>query len=247
MCRSISRDGTGRERYCYGLNSRHDETDFLRIYPFLQAFGGEFADEEGKVVFNCAQNVEGFGWIRKLISDTRIYVGDIYSIRDRFARNEIAFMTDGPWVRYILEELTGESFERNFLVALNPTRGSPRSLTWNYNHALAICSQSRNKYFAGRFIDQVTNDPELSDYYYSTTGHLHSNRHRLEDPPYRDGFFRAFRSQLENAKCINAQNSMFEKAMVLAMDAVKKILFEGADIRKELNEKEYYLNMLYYG
>jgi hypothetical protein len=40
---------------------------------------------------------------------------------------------------------------------------------------------------------------------------------------------------------------MFEKAMVLAMDAVKKILFEGADIAKELNEKEYYLNMLYYG
>ncbi len=30
-------------------------------------------------------------------------------------------------------------------------------------------------------------------------------------------------------------------------DAVKRILFEGADIQKELTEKEYYLNMLYYG
>lgn len=40
---------------------------------------------------------------------------------------------------------------------------------------------------------------------------------------------------------------MFEKAMVLATDAVKKILFEEADIEKELNEKEYYLSMLYYG
>jgi hypothetical protein len=40
---------------------------------------------------------------------------------------------------------------------------------------------------------------------------------------------------------------MFEKAMVLTMDAVKKILFEGVDIARELSEKEYYLNMLYYG
>jgi hypothetical protein len=39
---------------------------------------------------------------------------------------------------------------------------------------------------------------------------------------------------------------MFEKAMVLCMDAVRKILFENVDIETELSEKEYYLNMLYY-
>ncbi len=247
MCRKISRFSGDSEKYAYGLNVRHDETDFLRIYTFLQAFGGEFVDDEGKVVFNCAENVEGFSWIKGLLQSSRIYAGDIYSIRDRFARNEIAFMTDGPWIKYILEELTGKDFDESFMVVLNPVGRSRRSLTWNYNHALAICSQSRNKYHAGRFIDQVTNDPELSDYYFSATGHLHSNRNRLAAPPYTGDFFRAFRSQLENAKCINAQNSMFEKAMVLAMDAVKKILFEGVDISSELNEKEYYLNMLYYG
>ena len=39
---------------------------------------------------------------------------------------------------------------------------------------------------------------------------------------------------------------MFEKAMVLCMDAVKKLLFSDVDIKNELDEKEYYLNMLYY-
>jgi hypothetical protein len=34
--------------------------------------------------------------------------------------------------------------------------------------------------------------------------------------------------------------------MVLCVDAVKKILFEGASIEKELAEKERYLRMLYY-
>jgi ABC-type glycerol-3-phosphate transport system substrate-binding protein len=247
ICEKISRCCADSGRFAYGLNVRHDETDFLRIYTFLQAFGGEFVDDSGQVVFNCRENAEGFAWVRKLLASSRIFTGDIYSIRDRFARDEIAFMTDGPWIKYILEELTGQDFDRSFMVILNPARGGRPSVTWNYNHALAICSQSRNKYHAGHFIDQVTNDPALSDYYFSATGHLHTNRGRLEEAPFRGEFFRAFQAQLANAKCINAQNSMFEKAMVLAMDAVKKILFEGVDIERELNEKEYYLNMLYYG
>jgi ABC-type glycerol-3-phosphate transport system substrate-binding protein len=247
ICRKISRQRADESLYAYGLNVRHDETDFLRVYTFLQAFGGEFVDDAEQVVFNCRENIEGFMWVKRLLETSRIYTGDIYSIRDRFARNEIAFMTDGPWIKYILEELTGQDFDANFRVILNPARKDRPSITWNYNHALAICSQSRYKHYAGLFIDQVTNDPDLSDFYFSTTGHLPSNRTRLDSPHFRGEFFQAFREQLAHAKCINARNSMFEKAMVLAMDAVKKILLENVDIEKELNEKEYYLNMLYYG
>jgi len=247
ICARLSKRFDGVDNYCFGLNVRHDETDFLRIYSFLQAFGGGFVNDEGKVVFNSRENMEGFAWIKQFTTNNKIFSGDIYSIRDRFARNEIAFIMDGPWIKYILEELTGEDFDTNFRVILNPTIRSGASLSWNYNHALAICSQSRNKEYAGRFIDQITNDPELSAYYYSTTGHLHSNTSILEASEYDNEFSRAFRDQLANSKCINASNSMFEKAMVLCLDAVKKILFEEADIEKELNEKEYYLNMLYYG
>ena len=247
ICRRISACCDGSDRYAYGLNVRHDETDFLRLYTFLQAFGGEFVDDAGQVLFDCPENIEGFRWLKELLHSCRIFTGDIYSIRDRFARGDIAFMTDGPWIKYILEELTGDDFDSRFMVVLNPARPGRESLTWNYNHALAISAQSRNKYHAGRFIDSVTNDPELSDYYFAATGHLHSNRSRLEAQGFTGDFFSSFRSQLANAKCINAQNPMFEKAMVLTMDAVKKILFEGVDIARELSEKEYYLNMLYYG
>ncbi len=243
-CRRVSEE---TRCHAYGLNVRHDETDFLRLYTFLQAFGGEFVDGEGRLRFDCAGNVEGFRWLKQLLASCRIYTGDIYSIRDHFARDEIAFMTDGPWIKYILEELTGESFDSRFTVVLNPARAGRHSLTWNYNHALAISAQSRNKYHAGRFIDQVTGDPELSDFYFAATGHLHSDSTRLESPAFAGSFFDGFRAQLAHATCINAQNPMFEKAMVLTMDAVKKILFEGVDIARELSEKEYYLNMLYYG
>lgn len=248
ICRKIGNCCADSRRFAYGINVRNDETDFLlSLYSFLLAFGGEFVDDAGRVVFNCPENIEGFAWVRRFLKDTRTCADDLYALRERFARNEIAFLTDGAWIKYILEELTGEPFEKNFMVILNPTWKGRPSVTWNYNHALAICSQSRNKYHAGIFIDAITNDPELSDFYFSSTGHLPSNRNRLCAAPYDSEYFQAFKRQLANAKCINAQNAMFEKAMVLAMDAVKKILFEDADIEKELNEKEYYLNMLYYG
>ncbi|MFZ4617535.1 MAG: extracellular solute-binding protein, partial [Rectinemataceae bacterium] len=248
ICRKIGSCCGDSGRFAYGINVRNDETDFLlSLYAFLLVFGGEFVDDAGRVVFNCPGNIQGFAWVRSFLKETRTCVDDLYALRKRFARNEIAFITDGAWIKYILEELTGEDFDKNFMVLLYPTWEGRPSVTSTYNHALAICSQSRNKYHAGLFIDAITNDPDLSDFYFAATGQLPTNRNRLEAPAYGGEYFRAFKEQLANAKCVNAQNAMFEKAMVLAMDAVKKILFEDADIEKELNEKEYYLNMLYYG
>jgi ABC-type glycerol-3-phosphate transport system substrate-binding protein len=249
LCRKLSDTYISEredDRYCYGLNILNDETDFLRIYTFLQAFGGGFVDDREKVVFNSRENVAGFSWLREFVQNNRIFISDIYRIRKKFAAHRIAFITDGPWIKYLLEELTGEPFERNFQVVLNPVRAGGKSYSWNYNHALAICSQSRNKFFAAHFIDSITSDRELSEFYFSQAGHLPSNKNCLDDEAYDSAYFRAFRRQLEFATCLNAQNAMFEKAMVLCMDAVRKILFEGIDIDRELNEKEYYLNMLYY-
>jgi ABC-type glycerol-3-phosphate transport system substrate-binding protein len=247
ICATISRESGGREMYCYGLPSTGDETDFLRIYPFLQAFRGGFVNDKEEVIFDSKENIDGFGWLRSFVLKNKIFISDIYTIRERFAAGSIAFISDGPWLKYQLEDMTGAPFNKNFRVALNPTYKDAKSYSWNYNHALAICSQSKNKLYAAKFIDDVTSDPEISNFYYSTVGHLPLNGSVSINPVYDDEFFRAYRTQLQNSRVLNAQNSMFEKAMVLCQDAVKKILFQEADIEKELSEKEYYLKMLYYG
>jgi ABC-type glycerol-3-phosphate transport system substrate-binding protein len=247
ICSSISGAARGKEIYCYGLPSTGDETDFLRIYPFLQAFRGGFVNEKEEVIFDSKENIDGFGWLRSFILKNKIFISDIYTIRERFAAGSIAFISDGPWLKYQLEDMTGAPFNMNFRVVLNPVYADTRSYSWNYNHALAICSQSKNKLYAAKFIDEVTSDPEISNFYYSTVGHLPVNGSVLNDPVYDDEFFRAYRAQLEHASVLNARNSMFEKAMVLCQDAVKKILFQESNIEKELSEKEYYLKMLYYG
>ncbi len=44
---------------------------------------------------------------------------------------------------------------------------------------------------------------------------------------------------------MNAQNAVFGRAVGFCVDAMNRILFQDVDIEEELNEKEYYLNMLY--
>jgi ABC-type glycerol-3-phosphate transport system substrate-binding protein len=245
ICKQIEQRYTHKNVYCYGLNFVGDETDFLRVYTFLQAFKGGFTNEHGEVLFNSKENAAGFRWLKNFIRECRVLFTDIYTIRERFARGEIAFISDGPWIKYALEDLTGEEFEKNFEVVLNPVESGDTSYSWNYNHALAICSQSEHKFHAAKFIDEITNDYEISNYYYTRVGHLPVNKTYLDDPLYNSTFYRAYQQQLQHAACINAQNTMFEKAMDFCIDAVKRVLFEDVDIQRELDDKEYILKILY--
>ncbi len=222
------------------------ETDYLSIYTFLQAFNGEFVDDSGNVRFDSPENEAGFTWLRDFVSRTRVFVSDIFTIRRQFAANRIGFISDGPWIKYLMEEATGEPFGNNFQVLLNPVQANAVSRSWTYNHAVAICSQSRNTLHAARFVEALTGDPELSLWYSSRIGILTPNKDLLGAEEFKDEFFTTYREQLRHARAIDARNPMFERAMVLCVDAVRKILFEDADIRKELAEKEYYLKMLYY-
>ncbi len=222
------------------------ENDYLSIYTFLQAFNGELLDDSGELRFDSPENAAGFRWLRELVTGNRIFASDIFTIRKRFAANKIGFISDGPWIKYLLEEITGLPFEANFHVLLNPVQASADSQSWMYNHALAICAQSRNKLHAARFVEALTSDPDLSSWYSSQVGILPPRRELHGAPEFSHGLFATYREQLRHARSIDARNPMFEKAMVLCVDAVKKILFEGASIEKELAEKEYYLRMLYY-
>jgi len=247
ICQRIESEFPRKQMYSYGLNLVGDETDFLRIYSFLQAFNGGFAHTQGTVQFNSRQNAAGFAWLKNFIRQFRVLFAEMDTIQQRFARGEIAFISDGPWIKHILEHLTGEAFDKNFDVLLNPVHTGTVSYSWNYNHALAICSQSPYTYHAATLIDALTNDSDISNYYYSKVGHLPVNQTQLNAPQYNSDFHRMYKQQLIHATCINAQNMMFEKAIDFCIDSMKRILFEGVDIETELDEKEYIVNMLYSG
>ncbi|MBD3307551.1 extracellular solute-binding protein, partial [candidate division KSB3 bacterium] len=246
ICQQIDQFYGQREKYSYALSLSSDkETDFLTMYCFLQAFKGGCITEQGEIIFDSAENVAAFTWLREFVKNCRIFTSDILTIRERFAHNDIAFMSDGPWMKYVLEDVTGREFNQDFEIVLNPVHSDSHSSSWNDNYALAICSQTPYAAYAAKFIDALTNEDEIFKYYTSETGLLPVNKSSLNDPLYDTDFFKGYKQQLAHAACIYVQNAIFTRATYFCMDAVKKILYEGADIEQELHEKAYYLKMLY--
>lgn len=246
ICQQLDHFYKTQEKYSYALSISSDkETDFLTIYFFLQAFKGGFLNEEGEIIFNSKANIAAFKWLRNFTAHCRVLKSDIFTIRKRFALNDIAFISDGPWAKYLLEQSTGRDFDEDFAVMLNPVHADSHSYSWNYNHALAICSQSHHKLHAAQFIDALTADYEIFSRYCSKAGILPVHEKHLDNSICDSQFFKGFKQQLLHASCIDAQNAMFTKAIFFCLDAVKKILYEDVDIEQELQEKEYYLNMLY--
>ncbi len=246
ICQRVDQWSQGQEKYSYALSLASDhEDDFLAIYPFLLAFRGGLTNTQGEIRFDSPENIAAFSWLRDFIKNCNVLQADISTIRKRFAQEAIAFISDGPWIKTYLEELTGERFEQNFRVVLNPVIQGKFSFSWNNNYALAICSQSQHPGQAAKFIDAMTNDEEICTYFSSRLGMLPVNKHFMKDPGFSSSFFRGYRQQLAHTACINAQNAMFAKAMSFCHDTVRQILEQGADIKQELKEKEKYLHLLY--
>ena len=246
VCQQIDQSYQEKEKYSYALSLSSDkETDFLMLYSFLQAFHGGFTNEDGDIIFDSAANAAALSWLREFVKRCRIFTSDLRTIRKRFAQNDIAFISDGPWIKYVLEDLTGRDFDQNFRIVLNPVYGDTPSTSWTCNLGLAICSQSAHKAYSAQFIEALTNDSDIVRDFSWRTGILPARKHELDTPEYHTEFFKAYARQLEHATCIHAQHALFTKAIRFCADAVRKILYEQADIEQELREKTYYLHLLY--
>lgn len=246
LCQYIQNNNLRDDQAVYGFCLSNEETDFLRLLPFLFSFNGTFVNEDGKNVLSSKENIRAFRWLKSFIQNNNVMYSDIFDLRKKLADKEIAMISDGPWIKLHLEELTGEPFEKNFEVLLIPANAEGISHSWNYNHCLGVTSQSKYYRYAAKVIDCLSSDKDISSFYYKQVGHLpviqEDNQKCIFD---EKNFYLQFKRQLENSACINSQNALFEKAMDFCIDAVQKIFFQNADIEKELEEKRYYLDILY--
>lgn len=246
ICNIISAEyKNNSDMYTYSLTITGGYSDFLTIYVYLQAFGGGFTNTKEEIIFNSKENVAAFSWLRQFIMDNKVLLTDIEPGRRALAEGAVVFKTEGPYLKYTLEEISREPFENNFILFLNPVlkKGNP-SLSWNNNTAFAVSSQSENKLYAAKLIEFLTHDKKANPVF-EKLGYLPVDKSSFSEPEFQNGFYANYKKQLEHSTVINAHHYLFEQAMDLCSDSVRKILFTDIDIEKELDEKEYYLNMLY--
>jgi maltose-binding protein MalE len=162
-----------------------------------------------------------------------------------FAHGKIGIISDGPWFKYLMREHVQGDFDKWFTLMHNPAVPK-KGYTWEYNHLLSICSQSQQKQAATKFIELVTGNNRISETFLNETGMLPVSSIQQETPVFQTKSYNHLKEHLTYSAAFSTQHPMFEKAMQFCKDAVQRILYEGADINQELEEKEYYLKMLYF-
>ena len=211
-------------------------------------FGADIIGEKNEIVINNKNAVKAFDWLKELVEDNNIvWAKDIRSLREMLVKDKLVFLEDGPWIRGILKEKTGyEEIDDYFGVIENPFRSSAKYSSFTRNHNLAISSICQRKDLAAKIINSLTSDPEICNIYFKELGLIPSQKEFINNHDYKEhDYYSTFINQLKQACVLNASNPLFGKALKFVADAAYNILNNGADIEDELEEKAYYLKMLY--
>ena len=247
ICRKISNHPLNNDVFAFGFASNIDIV--YNIYTFMLAFGADIIGNEDKIVINSDNALKAFNWLKKLLNNNKIiWAKNARELRDLLVKDRLVFLEDGPWIRGILKEKTGynKGIDNYFGVIENPSSSFTRYSSFTRNHSLAISSMCERKDLAVEFIDSLSSDPEICNLYFKELGLLPSQKDILMSHSYREHeYYATFISQMEKARVLNASNPLFGKALKFVADAAYNILQKEVDIKKELEEKAYYLKMLY--
>jgi ABC-type glycerol-3-phosphate transport system substrate-binding protein len=225
----------------YSIPFQDDEMLFLySIYTFLIAFGGGVITEDNEVIFGCGENAQAYSWLRSFIARGKVDISRSHmENRDLFARDRLAFLIEGPWLRSYLPALNPSCSEGcehlEYSVLPRGPRGTSPSILWN--HTLAVFRQCRNVEGALAFIRFLTQDPSVTESVYVRTGMLPVLRDQMENNPvYDDTFGRVVRRQMENAVPIPFSNSpYFMTCVTFCAKATREILLGDANIAQTLS------------
>jgi ABC-type glycerol-3-phosphate transport system substrate-binding protein len=230
-----------------------DEILFLySICNFLYAFDGGLISQEGEIIFNSVENIRAFTWLKGFVKAGHVdTAGGFRENRGRFAREQMAFLIEGPWLRRIAIELNphrpGGLDSIGFSVLPKGPAGVSASVLWN--HILAIFRQCRDPELALELVRYITTDPGACERYYLATGLLPAFRGVLSgNAVYSDPFGAVLQKQMESAIPIptgHPQPVSFLFAVMLCAKASREILWGDAEVAATLNRyaslmKEFY-------
>jgi len=246
ICNKVTNHPANDGVFPFGLARNMDI--IYNIYTFMIGFGADIIGEKNKIVINSKNAVKAFNWLKELVDDNKIvWATDVRNLREMLVIDKLVFLEDGPWIRGILKEKTGyEKIDDYFGVIENPSRPSAKYSSFTRNHSLAISSICERKDLAAKIINSLTSDPEICNIYFKELGLIPSQKEFIITHDYKEhDYYSTFINQMKRARILNASNPLFGKALKFVADAAYNILNNGVDIEDELEEKAYYLKMLY--
>jgi ABC-type glycerol-3-phosphate transport system substrate-binding protein len=217
----------------YGIAARTatgSNTGFW-FFPVLWGTGGSF-EEDGKIVFDSTETRKAFDFYRELGLKKMSPSGmSIPETRNLFAQNRVGFIFDGPWMKGIIRSASGlgEDADDMYIVGEFPEAKDGKRYGIGNNHVLAVSQTSKNKEASVELIKFLTQDPEITKYYYNKMGAIPTYASLLEDPLYaEDPFIEPFIRAAEYSDNLPSTNPQLGGALEEISIGLQEVML-GAD------------------
>jgi multiple sugar transport system substrate-binding protein len=218
------------------------------LYPYFLSFKGGFLDSLKNIIIDSNENLEAISWLKKLYSKGCVPgVKDVTEGRMLFASDQIAFWIDGPFLKGLFRQISSfrEDFDSHYGVVPVPKGPSGRSESILFNHQLAVSKQCKNIESACKWIEFLTTDEEVAQYYFKAAGCLPSMLDILNKPFFsEDPFVSACLKQMETVSSMPQGHPLFIKSVSFISQMISRLIISEKDDIEEFRKVREIINMV---
>jgi multiple sugar transport system substrate-binding protein len=218
----------GKGVYGFGARTSKTQNSAMWFIPVLEGHGGKFEDGKGKVTFGDQRTIDALNWYKEIGTTKQTPIGmGVREVRNVFAQGKIGFVFDGPWMKGIMRTISGkgEAIDNDYIVGPFPKASDGKRYGLHNSHVLSISKQCKHKEEAVRVIKFLTQDEEVTKFYYKKMGAIPVYKKLLKDPLYaNDPFAQAFIQSAEFARGVASRNVQYSTALEFVATAMQKAL-----------------------
>lgn len=222
----------GPDIYGFGARTSKDSNSAFWFFPVMWGLGGQFEDNAGKIFFNNPGTITALNWYKEIGTTKQTPTGmGVREVRNLMGQGKIGFMFDGPWMKGIFRSITekGEAIDDAYIVGPFPKAKDGKQYGIGNNHVFAVSAQSKVKPEAVKLIKFLTQEPEITKYYYEKNGAVPTYKKLLKDPLYSgDPIAKAFIDSADFAQSVPSKNPNFSAALEFVANAMQESLLGGS-------------------
>lgn len=248
---ALGNDESGNKIYGLGISSKKMFGAGYFFLPFMWQNGGEFVDDQGKVVLNTPENVKAFTQTQMLFKEEITPAGlEIKELRNLFAQGQMGFHFDGEFGIGIFEAGSpkGKDFANEYGIMQCPGINDSNGASFAVEHHLVMFNKSKNKSESALLIDYLSG-PEGMKIYNDNNGNKLPSRKTVEANDFYKSAdaaaLKPFIDALPITRSLPVQNVEFLKACEEIADAVGRVGFNNEEPAKVLENLQKTIKDLY--
>jgi len=205
-------DAKGNRRYGFALRTSQDKNSAWWFVPWVWNYGGQLADADDNPTLDTPGFRKALEFYQWMGTNKYAPLGQtVHDSRNLFSQGNYGFCHDGPWLRGILRNITGQDKEKptdpsknidNMYVTLMMPVGATGQRTGHANQTCqGVFAKAENKDEIIKYLKWRSTDPWVCEQRFDLTGMMPAALPVLSKPKYQnDPYLKAFANNIAYMK-----------------------------------------------